>query len=132
MSTTNSHNEILQHIEKYGIQDKDGVPRKKAGKKKPLYQKTRRSLRRVVDLHGKTRKEAVAVVRRTFLECKRTGVDTLLVIHGVGNNSDPAAGPVLKKTVRAMLQRELGAHIRDFRTALPRDGGDGATLVRLK
>ena len=132
MGTGNDDNEILSFIDKYGVHDKDSTGVKKPKRKKKLFKKVGKRLRKVVDLHGMTQDEAVVTLRNSFLECKRRGIDSILIIHGVGNNSDPAEGPILKKTVRAMLKHELSADIRDFCKALPKDGGDGATVVWLK
>ena len=56
----------------------------------------------------------------------------LLVVHGYGLHSDPNEGPVLKKLVRDMLDRELRPKYRTYRTASIRDGGEGATLVAVR
>ncbi len=132
MEKQSSDNEILRFIDKYGIEDKDSSAPPKKRKKRSPYQKVGKKLRRVLDLHGKTQDEAIFLLRSCFQECQRKGVDSILIIHGIGHNSDKNEGPVLKKTVLDMLQNELCNAIMEYRTALPRDGGDGATVVRLK
>ncbi len=126
------HNEILSYIDKYGIYDKDSTKPKKVCRKKPHYEKVKKGLRKVVDLHGMIQDEAVFALRKSFLECKRKGIDSILIIHGVGYNSNPVEGPILKKTVHAMLEHEFCNDIKEFRTALPKDGGEGATIVTLE
>ncbi len=132
MSANTDKNEILSYIDKYGTYDKDRRTSQRSTRKKTSYQKVGKGLRKVVDLHGMTRLKAVSTLRKTFSECKRKGIGSILIIHGIGYHSDPVEGPVLKKTVRAMLQHEFRSLIRDFHTALPKDGGEGATVVRLR
>ena len=124
-------NEILSYIDKHGIELKDNKPSKKHQKKKSSFEKRGKRVRKVLDLHGKYREEAESLIREAFHECKKKGVDTILIIHGAGYSSDPVQGPVLKKLVRIMLENELSNYVKDCRTAIPKDGGEGATMVRL-
>ncbi len=129
MSKENNDNEILKYIKEHGIENKDiHCPRKK----KTVSKKNTRDKRKVVDLHGKTGDQAALILNNTFRSCKKTGFNSILIIHGKGYSSDPEDGPVLKRLVYTMLKGELRNYVRDFSFALPRDGGDGATLVILK
>ena len=125
-------NEILRYLEEYGVQNKDAPRVKRPIKKNSSFEKAGGRVRKVIDLHGKTQEKAVIILRSAFQECKRKGIDTLLIIHGVGYNSNPAEGPVIKKTVKAILENELKINVRDYKTALPKDGGEGATIVMLR
>jgi DNA-nicking Smr family endonuclease len=124
--------EILQHLEKYGIIDKDSfgqhgnVSRKKNGRK------TGPTERYKLDLHGLTTMEAARSLRVTLDSCLQRGIREVLVIHGKGYHSDAENGPVLKKLVWQMLENELSGIVRSFRPAMLKDGGDGATLVLLR
>ena len=132
MNTESGKNEILQYLDTHGVKDKDSLVKRKKSRKRSPYQRIGRKLRRTVDLHGRTQHEAVLVLRKAFLECKRKRVDSILIIHGIGYNSNPDEGPILKKTVHAMLDHEQCTHIKEYKTALPKDGGEGATIVRLQ
>ena len=125
-------NEILRYLEEHGVQNKDAPGTKGPIKKDSSFEKTGKSVRIVIDLHGKTQERAVIIIRNAFDECKRKGIDSLLIIHGIGYKSDPTEGPVLKKMVMAMLENELKSNVRDYKTAPSKDGGEGATIVRLR
>ena len=133
MSNNNhNENEILSYIEKHGIEYKDFTPRKKQHKKKTTYERKGKRVRRVLDLHGRRHDEVAPIMREAFHECRSRGVDTILIIHGVGYGSHQVEGPVVKKLVRAMLENELSNYVKDYRTAIPKDGGEGATIVTLQ
>ncbi len=125
-------NEILRYLEEHGIQNKDAAPVKRVVKKSAIVQKAGKRIRLVIDLHGKTQEKAAIIVRNAFDACRHKGIDTLLIIHGIGYKSDPSEGPVLKKMVMAMLENELQSRVKDFKTAPSKDGGEGATVVRLR
>ncbi len=132
MNTINDDNEIIKFIDKHGIQNKDSTLSKKACKKSPPSRRKYLRQRKVIDLHGKTSDEAVVILRNLFQNYKRKGFTSLLIVHGKGYNSAPNDGPILKKLVFAMLDNEFSNVVKDYKAALPRDGGSGATLVRLK
>jgi DNA-nicking Smr family endonuclease len=129
----NDHtDEILAFIKKYGTRNKDlGTSPKK---KKPSTRSvnSRGQPRETVDLHGMRSEEASQRLRFIVNRCVESGVKELLVIHGVGYHSVLSGGPVLKDMVRNMLDNELCLNVRDYRTAVAKDGGDGATLVYLR
>jgi DNA mismatch repair protein MutS2 len=78
---------------------------------------------RSVDLHGMDRHGAGLAVRDALEACARDGVKRLRIVHGKGTGA-------LRDEVRFIL--EGSAHVADFRTARPRDGGDGAVEVWLE
>ena len=125
---------ILQHLEKYGIRDKDAIAglRDKAGKRKiPAAVRTGRGvMRKRLDLHGMTIDRALPVLRQAIGECEEKGIGELLVVHGYGLHSHPAGEGVLKKAVLEFLEEKRDSRIRDYGLAMSRDGGAGATLVR--
>lgn len=124
--------EILAYIKKYGTRNKDmGVP---SAQKKPSTRSvnSRGQPRETVDLHGMRSEEASQRLRLIMNRCVDSGVKELLIIHGVGYHSVLSGGPVLKDMVRNMLDNELCLNVRDYRAAVAKDGGDGATLVYLR
>ena len=129
---TDNTDEILSHIEKYGIVNKDAHRDKKKSTKKLKVSSHKQHLREKLDLHGLISSEAAIRLRMTVYRCKERGIKELLVIHGIGYHSHLSGGPVLKQMVKQMLENELCCNIRDYKIALPKDGGDGATLIYFK
>jgi DNA-nicking Smr family endonuclease len=129
----NDHtDEILAFIKKYGTRNKDlGTS---PVKKKPSTRSvnSRGQPRETVDLHGMRSEEASQRLRFIVNRCVDNGVKELLIIHGVGYHSVLSGGPVLKDMVKGMLENELFLNVRDYRTAVAKDGGEGATLVYLR
>jgi DNA-nicking Smr family endonuclease len=129
-----STGDILAFLDRYGTQNKDAfaaAPAKPASVKRVEKVKGG-ALRMTLDLHGKTVDQASERVRSTVESCGRRGIKELLIIHGQGHHSTQQDGPVLKKLVRDMLDNELNLRVGGYRAALPREGGDGATVVFLK
>lgn len=128
-----NHDDIFEFINKYGVVDKD---QQKQGHKHKANRKTvvtkKKVPRETLDLHGFTSEEAARKLRHVIDRCESQGIKELLVIHGVGYHSVVNGRPVLKELVRQMLDNELCLQVRDYRCALPKDGGDGATLVYLR
>jgi DNA-nicking Smr family endonuclease len=125
--------DIMSFIAAHGTRDKDSE--RPPVKKKVSHKAERRKggvLRMTLDLHGLTSDEASGRIRLTIEECLRRGVKELLIIHGRGIHTGPAEEPVLKSLVRRSLENELALLVRYFRGGLPREGGEGATLVLLK
>jgi DNA-nicking Smr family endonuclease len=84
-----------------------------------------------VDLHGFAAAEARGALRDALRRARRSGLRTVLVIHGRGLRS--AAGPVLKSELPGWLgEPPLGTWVLAFASAPPRLGGPGATLVLLR
>lgn len=126
---TSNSEEIFSFIDKYGVINKDALNNKKKNLTKKKVSHKRRSSREQVDLHGLRAEEAAIRLRIAVNSCIDRGVKELLVIHGIGYHSHNQTGPVLKQMVRKKLESEFCNYIRDFKTALPKDGGDGATLI---
>jgi DNA-nicking Smr family endonuclease len=86
-----------------------------------------------LDLHGRSRDEALRELER-FLELARgDGKRCVLVIHGRGAHSGDDA-PVLKPLVWRWLALSAAsaAAVLAFASARPAEGGDGATRVLLR
>jgi len=88
-------------------------------------------LRFTLDLHGERTEGALRRLRGAIERCRRDGISELLVIHGQGHHSHPMEGPVVKNAVRKALASEFHYLIRDYMPASPRDGGGGATLIKI-
>jgi DNA-nicking Smr family endonuclease len=86
-----------------------------------------------LDLHGRSRDEALRALER-FLELARSdGKRCVLVIHGRGAHSHDDA-PVLKPLVWRWLANAPAAvaSVLAFASARPAEGGDGATRLLLR
>jgi DNA-nicking Smr family endonuclease len=86
-----------------------------------------------LDLHGRSREEALGALER-FLELARgDGKRCVLVIHGRGAHSHDDA-PVLKPLVWRWLATApaAAAAVLAFASARPAEGGDGATRLLLR
>lgn len=131
MKQSADKNEILRYLDEHGIVNKDLQKADKPRARKKNIQGKSKNQRIIVDLHKKTKVEATLLMRKGFRECQRKSIKNMLIVHGKGFNSDPFQGPVLKKLVYSLLTSEFRSEVADFRTALPKDGGEGATYVRL-
>lgn len=128
-----SADDILAFLDKHGTQNKDAFAEKEPTPAKTKIDKGKGGVPRMtLDLHGRTGDQATMRMRLTFESCRHHGVKELLIVHGQGRHSNPLDGPVLKNLVHAMLENELALQVRDSRPAIPRDGGDGATVVYLR
>ena len=128
----NVKNEIINFIDRHGIYNKD-IDNQRIKLKKTNIPNRKKSIKVLtVDLHGKTKNEARPILHRSFEIGKLKGYSKLLIIHGKGINSEKNFGPALKKLVRSMLKNEFYNSLIDFRTAPPKDGGEGATIVLLR
>ena len=86
---------------------------------------------RRVDLHGLTAPEARRELASELHDAALAGVRCVLVIHGRGLHSE--SGPVLRDGVLAWLTAPpLATRVMAFASALPRDGGPGASYVLLR
>jgi len=136
MKTTDGREEILRYVEQYGVRDKDaaaGRRRTRSGQKN-IARTRKGGSRMTIDLHGMVCVDAERKLSGALVECKKRGIKDLLIIHGKGAHSDSDAmeGGVLKKMVRDNLEFRYAGAVKSFGPALSRDGGDGATVVRLK
>ena len=130
---TNARDKILHFLDEHGISDKDEAAPSRPKKENSGIKKTgKKGLRKTIDLHGMVSEAAEQTLVRAMEECRKKGIKELLIIHGWGQHSNPAEGGVLKKLVRECLEYRYTLAVRDYKTALPKDGGEGATLVTLK
>ena len=84
-----------------------------------------------LDLHGKTREEAIMMVQNFVMTCHVNQFRTALIITGKGHHSGNQ-GPVLKREVQLWLERNGKQYISDFHTAPARFGGSGAIWLNIK
>ena len=84
-----------------------------------------------LDLHGKTREEAIMMVQNFVMTCHANQFRKALIITGKGHHSGNQ-GPVLKREVELWLERNGKQYISDFHTALARFGGSGAIWLNIK
>ena len=89
------------------------------------------TIERRIDLHGLTAAEARRELASELQDSIAAGVRCVLVIHGRGLHSE--SGPVLREGVLTWLTaKPLAARVMAFASALPRDGGPGASYVLLR
>lgn len=122
-----SSEEILRYLDTHGVVDKDSA----SGSRRTFRSKPRRRYDTELDLHGLTAERAEHLIETTLTRCRRNGAKRVLVVHGRGLHSDSGEGPVLRELVQQLLQNRCAPLIRNYRTAPPRDGGQGATIVYL-
>lgn len=85
-----------------------------------------------IDLHGLTKTDAEAVVRRFLINSHHRGLRCVLIVHGRGLNSRDSI-PVLKERLPVWLNRGPARKIvMAFSSAQPYDGGTGAIYVLLR
>lgn len=103
----------------------------------PVFKKTKKSrlfLGRpdaTLDLHGKTRDNALTLVEKFITRSHKKRLHAVLIITGKGYGSGKK-GPVLNKAVRTWLEENGQAWVKDFEYAPPKHGGTGALLVYLQ
>lgn len=135
MYTSDSSDEILAYVERYGVYNKDSSGVAKRGQKQSdgsVY-KVKRAMEKRIDLHGLTVDEAESYLRRTIDEAKAVGITQLLVVHGRGMHSRSNGGAdVIRQRVRELLSREFSHLVESYKYASGAEGGDGATRVFLK
>ena len=83
-----------------------------------------------LDLHGKTREEALMLVENYVHYGAVHGLDSLLIITGKGHRSQ--GGPVLRNVVEQWLRKQGRNRIQQVREAPPRWGGSGALWVSFR
>ncbi len=114
------------------VPDKETLPQQTLNKKSRS--RTRGSIKRPddeIDLHGKTRDEAIKIVQKFVIDCYQKNFRSALIITGKGHHSAEKA-PVLKKEVKLWLERNGASYITDFQEAPPRFGGSGAIWLNFK
>lgn len=129
---------LMKHI----FENLEDVPDKESSTEKNIHQnsikKSRSSVRNSIkrpddeiDLHGKTREEAIKLVQNFVIDCYQKNLSSALIITGKGHHSSEKF-PILKREVRLWLEREGDAYIADFHEAPPRFGGSGAIWLNFK
>ena len=114
------------------VPDEETQPKQTSNKK--LRSSTRDSLKRPddeIDLHGKTRDEAIKIVQKFVIDCYQKNFSSALIITGKGHHS-AEKDPVLKREVKLWLERNGDSYITDFQEAPPRFGGSGAIWLNFK
>jgi len=125
---------FIRNFEKYtsfnkgGEESIDGASRQK--------KKNRASLKSgspsaIIDLHGKTIKEALSVLERFLSELNAKNVPLALIIVGKGIHSEGGKS-ILKDSVTSWLPGDGKRFISSFKSAPRRYGGSGAIMVSLK
>ena len=84
-----------------------------------------------IDLHGKTRDEAIKIVQKFVVDCYKKNFRTALIITGKGQHSHEKT-PVLKREVNLWLERNGNSYITNFQEAPPQFGGAGAIWLNFK
>ena len=114
------------------VPDKETLPEQTS--KKKFRSSTRDSLKRPddeIDLHGKTRDEAIKIVQKFVLDCYQKNLRSALIITGKGHHSAEKA-PVLKREVKLWLERNCDSYITDLQEAPPSFRGSGANSLNFK
>ena len=84
----------------------------------------------IIDLHGLTRREALAVLLNTLTSAKGKR-HKILVITGKGKNSEGEFG-VIREAVQIFLEKAGSIYIRKYGFASRKNGGDGAFEIFTK
>ena len=84
-----------------------------------------------IDLHGKTREEAIMTVQNFVKTSHAQRHRHILIITGKGQHSQNQE-PVLKIEVTHWLKKNGHAYLKEFHDAPPRLGGSGAIWIKLK
>jgi len=87
-------------------------------------------LEATLDLHGATIDVALAQLRAFLVESRRLGRRRVLVVHGKGLHSEH--GAPLREAVVAELLGGASGLVHAFASAIPADGGEGATYVMVR
>jgi DNA-nicking Smr family endonuclease len=125
--------DVFEHVDQ--VPDKEPLPKIPPPKKhKVKYESPFSQLNGAdeqVDLHGKTREEAIIIVQNFIKTSHAQGLRHILIITGRGQHSG-SQGPVLKTSVIQWLKKKGHPYLKEFRDAPPRFGGSGAIWVELK
>jgi DNA-nicking Smr family endonuclease len=126
---TNDKDLFLEYIRKNPPIDKDLFQSQKK------FQRAKRSANRsydqVLDFHGMDRSRALQLLQDAIAKAKQHGMRRILVIHGLGHHSLEGQRGVLKETTRSFLESMVGKGISGYSVAPSKDGGEGATVVRI-
>lgn len=83
-----------------------------------------------LDLHGEQVAKGLQRLRQFVLEANRIGRRCVLIVHGKGTHSEH--GAPLREAVLSELLGPLSGFVHAFATAVPADGGEGATYLMLR
>ena len=84
----------------------------------------------ILDLHGKTREEAIRMVQNFVMISHQQRLYSVLIITGKGHHSGEG-GPILNQAVRDWLKQNGAPYIQNFSHAPPQHGGTGAFWINL-
>ena len=125
--------DVFEHIDQ--VPDKEPLPKiftLRKNKEKPDSPFSQLSgADEQVDLHGKTREEAIMIVQNFIKTSHAQGLRHILIITGRGQHSG-SRGPVLKTAIIQWLKKNGHPYLKEFRDAPSRFGGSGAIWVELK
>ncbi len=122
--------EIFENVN--DVPDKETPPEQITTRK--FRASTRDSLKRPddqIDLHGKTRDEAIKIVQKFVIDCYQKNFRSALIITGKGHHSAKNS-PILKREVNLWLERNGYSYITEFHEAPPQFGGSGAIWLNFK
>jgi DNA-nicking Smr family endonuclease len=85
-----------------------------------------------LDLHGYTLDEARPMLQRFIDESRQMGLIFVIVIPGIGRNSEDGRAKLRPMVVQALEKLVNEKMVRDFKSAEPRHGGFGALYIYLK
>ena len=83
-----------------------------------------------LDLHGMTLEPALQQLKTFLVSSRQMGRRCVLVVHGKGTHSEH--GAPLREAVLNQLLGSLSGLVHAFASAVPSDGGEGATYVMLR
>ncbi|MFH1134501.1 MAG: Smr/MutS family protein [Pseudomonadota bacterium] len=92
----------------------------------------RYSVQAYLDLHGLTVREAEEAVREFVAESLVLKYRCVLLVHGRGLNSKDQISVLKERLEAILLKGPVRKHILAFTSALPHDGGTGASYVLLR
>ncbi len=91
----------------------------------------RRAVDRRLDLHGKTKAQAITLLEAELAHMREVGLRYLLVITGKGLHSR-APGATIRVAVSDYLRKRGREHVLWFEQAPRRLGGSGALVVKVR
>ena len=88
-----------------------------------MYRKKARSVSASVDVRGRNLDDAIMDVEKYIDDAFISGLEEVTIIHGRGEG-------ILRKGIHDMLKKHK--NVREFRNGGYYEGGDGATIVKLR
>jgi DNA-nicking Smr family endonuclease len=126
------HHPLEKHLDNYlpdqkTVKEKESsVQRRNPGLKRSL--RLKKKPQKTIDLHRMTLKEAIEALDRFFRECKKEGIEKVLIIHGKGKHSNKPF--VLAKKIKEYIQNHPLAG--EYGPADKEMGGSGAIWVMIR